>query len=113
MPGALDVVMKVLGPDSQLEEGKKMERIVDMTIAYPEGKPLDLQSIVLGWRKPCNTHVHYRSWDVKVSEIFIIQQQIPISTIPGTPENLWRTVQLDGESVPTEGADAWWVLQDW
>ena len=56
MPGALDVVMKVLGPDSQLEEGKKMERIVDMTIAYPEGKPLDLQSIVLGWRKPCNTH---------------------------------------------------------
>ena len=37
-----------------------------MTIAYPEGKPLDLQSIVLGWRPPCNTHVHYRSWDVKV-----------------------------------------------
>ena len=64
--GALDVVMKVLGPDSEQEEGDKIERIVDMTIAYPEGKPLDLQSIVLGWRPPCNTHVHYRSWDVKV-----------------------------------------------
>jgi len=63
--GALDVVMKVLGPDSEQEEGDKIERIVDMTIAYPEGKPLDLQSIVLGWRPPCNTHVHYRSWDVK------------------------------------------------
>jgi len=63
--GALDVVMKVLGPDSQLEEANKIERIVDMTIAYPEGKPLDLQSIILGWRPPCNTHVHYRSWDVK------------------------------------------------
>ena len=32
--GALDVVMKVLGPDSQLEEANKIERIVDMTIAY-------------------------------------------------------------------------------
>jgi len=63
--GALDVVMKVLGPDSEQEEGDKIERIVDMTIAYPEGKPLDLQTIVLGWRNPCNTHVHYRSWDVK------------------------------------------------
>lgn len=63
--GALDVVMKVLGPDTEQEEGNKIERIVDMTIAYPEGKPLDLQSIVLGWREPCNTHVHYRSWDVK------------------------------------------------
>ena len=64
--GALDVVMKVLGPDSELEDGNKIERIVDMTIAYPGGKPLDIQSIIFGWRNPCNTHVHYRSWDVKV-----------------------------------------------
>ena len=63
------MVMKVLGPDSQLDESNKIERIVDMTIAYPEGKPLDIQSIVTGWRKPCNTHVHYRSWDVKVTHI--------------------------------------------
>jgi len=63
--GALDVVMNILGPDSQQPQKNKIERIVDMTVAYPEGKPLDLQSIVFGWREPCNTHVHYRSWDIK------------------------------------------------
>jgi len=74
--GALDVVMKVLGPDSELEDGNKIERIVDMTIAYPGGKPLDIQSIIFGWRNPCNTHVHYRSWDVK--------------ELPKTPEELFN-----------------------
>ena len=56
----------MLGPDSDIEDKDKIDKVVDMTIAYPEGKPLDLQSIVFGWRKPCNTHVHYRSWSIKV-----------------------------------------------
>ena len=64
--GALDVVMKILGPSSDCQDHDKIERIVDMTIAYPNGKPLDLQSIVVGWREPCDTHVHYRSWNIKV-----------------------------------------------
>jgi len=63
--GALDVVMKILGPSSECQEHEKIERIVDMTIAYPNGRPLDLQSIVVGWREPCDTHVHYRSWNIK------------------------------------------------
>ena len=67
--GAQEVVMKVLGPDSENEETEKIQRLVDMTIAYPEGKPLDLQTIVTGWRPACNTHVHYRSWDMKVKKI--------------------------------------------
>ena len=29
------------------------------------GKPLDLQSIVTGWRQPCLTHVHYRVFPVR------------------------------------------------
>ena len=29
------------------------------------GKPLDLQSIVTGWRKPCLTHVHYRVFPIR------------------------------------------------
>ena len=65
--GALDVVMKILGPDSDQPECDKIERIVDMTVAYPGGRPLDLQSIVFGWREPCYTHVHYRSWNIKVT----------------------------------------------
>ena len=60
--------MKVLGPDSENQETEKIQRLVDMTIAYPEGKPLDLQTIVTGWRPACNTHVHYRSWDMKVNK---------------------------------------------
>jgi len=63
--GALDVVMRILGPDSDSREEDKLERVVDMTIAYPGGQPLDLQTIVLGWRPPSDTYVHYRSWDIK------------------------------------------------
>ena len=65
--GALDVVMKILGPDSDQPECDKIERIVDMTVAYPGGRPLDLQTLVIGWRKTCYTHVHYRSWSIKVT----------------------------------------------
>ena len=67
--GALDVVMKVLGPDTDLAEEDKIQRIVDVTIAYPEGKPLDIPTVVLGWRNPCKTHLHFRSWDVKVRQM--------------------------------------------
>lgn len=34
--------------------------ILDITIAYPEGKPLDLLTIVLGYRPPCKTILFYR-----------------------------------------------------
>ena len=40
-------------------------KIVDVTIAYPEGKPLNLVSIMTGSRGACDTHVHYRIFDVK------------------------------------------------
>ena len=33
---------------------------VDVTIAYPDGRPLNLVSIATGWDPPCATHVHYR-----------------------------------------------------
>ena len=48
----------------------RITKIVDVTIAYPEGKPLDLQNIVLAWREPCITHVHYRIYDVKDVSLF-------------------------------------------
>eukprot|EP00092_Neocalanus_flemingeri_P010647 GFUD01011469.1.p1 GENE.GFUD01011469.1~~GFUD01011469.1.p1 ORF type:complete len:353 (+),score=122.85 GFUD01011469.1:77-1135(+) len=62
--GALDVIMDVLGPGRH-KEGHQIEKIVDMTVAFPSGHPLDLQSIVTGWREPCVTHVHYREFDCK------------------------------------------------
>ena len=46
-----------------------LEKIVDVTIAYPQGKPLDLLQIITGWRMPCITHVHYRVFDI--SEVIL------------------------------------------
>lgn len=33
---------------------------MDITVAYPEGKPLDLPTIIMGQRRPCRTHMYYR-----------------------------------------------------
>ena len=38
------------------------------TVQYSTGRPLDLQTIVTGWRPPCITHVHYRVFDSGYSE---------------------------------------------
>lgn len=92
--GALDVIMDQIGPwkhqkqsgvqrvepkleDSTEETGHKeagkeveveegfIEYVVDVTVAYPGGVPLDLPAIVTGWRAPCVTHVHYRTFPVR------------------------------------------------
>lgn len=44
-----------------------LEYILDITIAYPDGVPLDLISIIFGFRDPCKTHMLYRLY--KVTEI--------------------------------------------
>ena len=77
--GALEVILDILGPNQkngfsanssegnslQLQDDSKISKIFDVTIAYPEGKPLDLFQIGFGSRPPCVTHVHYRAFDVK------------------------------------------------
>jgi len=39
--------------------------VLDITIAYPEGKPLDLGAIVTGYREPCKTFLFYRLFPCK------------------------------------------------
>jgi lysophosphatidylglycerol acyltransferase 1 len=34
--------------------------ILDITIAYPQGKPIDLPTIITGSRPPCDTVLFYR-----------------------------------------------------
>lgn len=34
--------------------------ILDITIAYPQGKPIDLPTIITGSRSPCETVLFYR-----------------------------------------------------
>ena len=84
--GALEVILDILGPNQkngfsanssggnslQLQDDSKIGKIFDVTIAYPEGKPLDLFQIGFGSRPPCITHVHYRSFDVKDVSFFSV-----------------------------------------
>lgn len=41
-------------------DGEFLDYILDITIAYPQGKPLDLPNIVTGLRDPFQTHFLYR-----------------------------------------------------
>jgi len=64
--GALDVILDNIGPrEDDGEVLDHIEKVVDVTLAYPEGRPLDMQSIVTGWREQCTTHIHYRVFDSK------------------------------------------------
>ncbi|XP_078462064.1 acyl-CoA:lysophosphatidylglycerol acyltransferase 1 [Lampetra planeri] len=41
-----------------------MRWVIDVTIAYPNADPMDIQTWVLGYRPPITTHVHYRLYPV-------------------------------------------------
>ena len=43
---------------------KKLSKIVDVTIVYPEGKAIEFLDIMLGRRKDLTIYVHYRIFDV-------------------------------------------------
>ncbi|XP_003357646.2 acyl-CoA:lysophosphatidylglycerol acyltransferase 1 [Sus scrofa] len=42
-----------------------LQWIIDTTIAYPKAEPIDIQTWILGYRKPAVTHVHYRIFPIK------------------------------------------------
>lgn len=46
--------------DLEVKGDYQLRWVLDITIAYPEGKPLDLPTIITGWRKPCQTFMFYR-----------------------------------------------------
>uniref|UniRef100_A0A8C9LC87 Phospholipid/glycerol acyltransferase domain-containing protein n=1 Tax=Pavo cristatus TaxID=9049 RepID=A0A8C9LC87_PAVCR len=84
--GATQVILKTLvapqengtpaGGDAVIKESKSkgLQWVIDATIAYPKGEPIDIQTWILGYRQPTVTHVHYR--------IF------PIKDVPAEPEAL-------------------------
>lgn len=41
-------------------KSKGLQWVIDTTIAYPKGEPIDIQTWILGYRPPTVTHVHYR-----------------------------------------------------
>jgi hypothetical protein len=72
-------VQKIIGDDENLKEKigeaeisakKTLKYVLDITVAYPDGKPLDLPNIVTGLRRSCQTHLLYRLY--RCSEVRII-----------------------------------------
>lgn len=62
-------VQRIIGDDENLKEKigeaeisakKTLKYVLDITVGYPDGEPLDLPSIVTGMRKSCQTHLLYR-----------------------------------------------------
>lgn len=49
---------KITGPENSAK--KNLKYILDITIAYPDGEPLNLPNIVTGMRRACQTHLLYR-----------------------------------------------------
>ena len=43
---------------------KKLNKIVDVTIGYPDGKAINFCDIMFGRRKCCTINVHYRIFDL-------------------------------------------------
>ncbi|KFP67193.1 Acyl-CoA:lysophosphatidylglycerol acyltransferase 1, partial [Cariama cristata] len=75
--GATQVILKTLvapqengtpaGRDAVIKENKSkgLQWVIDTTIAYPKGEPIDIQTWILGYRQPTVTHIHYRIFPVK------------------------------------------------
>lgn len=46
--------------EAEMSSKKSLKYVVDITIAYPDRRPVDLGDIVLGTRRSCQTHMLYR-----------------------------------------------------
>lgn len=68
--GAFHTILSTLnGEGSGLnDQVRKIKWILDVTVAYPPGKPLNFQTIIFGQRDPMMVTLHYR--------------KIPISQVP-------------------------------
>ena len=44
--------------------GDALKWIIDLTIAYPNGKPIDVLTILSGIAPPCSTVFHYRRYPI-------------------------------------------------
>lgn len=54
--------------EGEIGSKKTLKYVVDITVAYPDRKPLDLGDIVMGTRRSCQTHLLYRVY--RCSEVF-------------------------------------------
>lgn len=57
--GAKTIVLYLLSTGLMVAN-PEISWVLDITIAYPQGKPLDLPTIITGSRPPCETVLFYR-----------------------------------------------------
>ncbi|KAK9510144.1 hypothetical protein O3M35_004988 [Rhynocoris fuscipes] len=46
-----------------IDEDRKLKWIIDITVAYEDGIPLDIFSYILHWNDPCTTYIFYRVYE--------------------------------------------------
>ncbi|XP_064111597.1 acyl-CoA:lysophosphatidylglycerol acyltransferase 1-like isoform X2 [Macrobrachium nipponense] len=63
--GALKVIMDAAAADHHSDGSDKIKYLLDVTIAYPGGRPIDLQTIFGGWRPSCDTVFYYRKFNIE------------------------------------------------
>ncbi|XP_069953280.1 acyl-CoA:lysophosphatidylglycerol acyltransferase 1 isoform X2 [Cherax quadricarinatus] len=63
--GALKVIMDNAAADSHDDGTDRIKYLIDVTVAYPGGRPLDLQTVFGGWRPSCDTIFHYRKFNIE------------------------------------------------
>ncbi|KAG5846317.1 hypothetical protein ANANG_G00113660 [Anguilla anguilla] len=75
--GATQVILQTLGPQQEngalsagdagqsVRKAPGLQWVVDITIAYPNARPMDIQTWIFGYRPPSVTHVHYRIYPIK------------------------------------------------
>ncbi|KAL2716854.1 acyl-CoA:lysophosphatidylglycerol acyltransferase 1-like [Vespula squamosa] len=74
--GAMQIIFNTIGPmqDNKVQHDHLNNRasraeitwVLDITIAYPQGKPIDLPAIITGSRPPCETFLFYRLYPSKM-----------------------------------------------
>ncbi|XP_035741523.1 acyl-CoA:lysophosphatidylglycerol acyltransferase 1-like [Vespa mandarinia] len=78
--GAMQIIFNTIGPteDNMMQHDHLDNRastavkpaeitwVLDITIAYPQGKPIDLPTIITGSRSPCETFLFYRLYPSKM-----------------------------------------------
>lgn len=58
--GVKKEISRIPSDEEVVVDRPELEYILDITIGYPEGKPLNLQTILTGLRAPCRTVLYYR-----------------------------------------------------
>ena len=71
---SLSPKVKKAAPNALDEQEKTLKWFVDLTVAYPSGVPLNLQTIVSASRPPMVTTFHYRKYPI--SEVPVDQKEL-------------------------------------